>query len=227
MFGRLRRTLEEALSKLEARGGSSVQEDVDRLLHAMREELIQAKAQIPEFEAHVEVLKSQRAAERERAKACVRRASQAEAIDDRETQEVAERFAKQHLSRAEVLDHKIEAARAELELRRTEVAEMTAQLKDAVVGQDALTIQARRARTIETTRGGGTSALEEFERLAERMSRPSELEAAERELDEELGMELGMESESPDDPELTRLTREARAEELLEELKRRMDEEGS
>ncbi|MFQ5678120.1 MAG: PspA/IM30 family protein [Gemmatimonadota bacterium] len=218
MFGKLRTALEEALTRLERRSGSGVEEDVNRLLRSMREELIEAKARVPEMEAHLELLERRRVAEKTRAEDCVRRAAQAEAIDDEETREVAERFAKQHLARGEVLEQKIQAARAELTLHREEVDRMTAHLKDAIARQDALAIQARRARTIETTGGAGSDLLEELERVTERMSRPSDLEAAERQLDRELEGE----PDPADDPELSRLDREARAEELLRELKRRM-----
>lgn len=224
MFRRLKRALDDALSKLEAKRGAATEEEVDRLLAAMREELVEAKASVPELEERIRSLERERDAERKRAEDCVRRAVQAESIGDGETVEVAERFAKEHLARGEVLEQKVEAARAELALRREEVARMTAQLKDARARRDALAIQARRARTMEKTHGAGSDALEEFERAAERISRPSDVEAAERQLDRELG--LGRE-EAPADPEAERLYREARAEEMLQELKRRMGLEES
>lgn len=224
MFRRLKRALDDALSRLEARAGPGTEEEVDRLIAAMREELIETKASIPGLEGQIRSLERQRDAEEKRAEECVRRAAQAEAIDDGETVEVAERFAREHLARVQVLEQKIEAAKSELVLRREEVARMTSQLKDARARRDALAIQARRARTMEKTRGAGTDALEEFERAAERISRPSEVEVAERELDRELG--LGREA-TPADPEAERLYREARAEEMLRELKRRMGLEES
>lgn len=229
MFERLKRALDDALAKLEGSAGAG--EDVRRLLAAMREELVEAKARIPELESHLAALERERADEKRRAEDCVRRAAQAEAIDDRETVEVAERFARQHLGRVAVLERKVEAARSELAYQREEVARMTSQLKDALARKDALEIQARRARSIEDLRGAGLGAFEAFDEVAERVSRGSDVEAAERELDRELdpGREWRPRSEGsarPRSSELEGLDREARAEELLEELKRRMGKEG-
>lgn len=222
MFRRLRQALDDALSRLEARIGPGAEEDIDRLLAAMREELVETKARIPELEELVETLRRRRDDERKRAEDCVRRAGQAERVGDAETVEVAERFARQHLARVHVLEQKIEAARAELALKREEVEEMTSQLKDAMTRRDALGIQARRARAVDRTAGAGSDAVSEFDRLAERIERPSDVEAAERELDRELGLEPGA-GRPGSDPGLDAMDREARADELLRELKRRMD----
>lgn len=225
MFGKLRRALDEALSKLEARSGAGPEEEIDRMLAAMREELVETKARIPELEALIESLERRRDEERRRAEDCVRRAGQAERAGDAETVEVAERFARRHLARVEVLERKVETAEAELALRRREAAEMTEQLKQASARRDALGIQARRARTVERRAEGLSGPAAEFDRIVDRIERPSDVAEAERELDRELG--LAPEPPPPGSNDLEELNREARAEELLRELKRRMagDEE--
>jgi len=58
-----------------------------------------------------------------------RRGDLASAIDDPETVEVAERFARKHAERLAVLEQKRDALRAELTLVEREVEEMVGQLK--------------------------------------------------------------------------------------------------
>lgn len=218
MFGRVRRALEDALSRLESRTGSA-EEDVDRLLASMREELIEAKTRIPEQEALAERYERERAVEKRKAEDCVRRASQAEKIGDAETVRVAERFARQHLERVAVLERKIEATEAEIEFGRREIRDMMAQLKDARARRDALAIQARRARGTERVRGSRPEAFDAFDRVADRTERASDLDDARRELDRELDPVARDATELRD---LGRRDREADAEFMLDELKRRM-----
>lgn len=218
MLGRFRRALDEALSKLESRTGSA-EEDVARLLAAMREELIETKARLPELEALLERQQRQREAEKKRAEDCVRRATQAEEIGDAETVRVAERFARQHLERVAVLERKIEATKADIEFNRREASEMSRQLKEAIARRDALAIQSRRARAVEDLRGSGYEAFDAFDRAAERSERASDLDDARRELDRDLDPAA---RDATDLRDLGRRDREADAEELLEELKRRM-----
>lgn len=218
MFGRLRQALEDALDRLDARFGPEAGEDVERILAAMREELIETKARIPELEALLERHERQRAAEKRRAEDCVRRASQAERIGDAETVEVAERFARQHLERVAVLERKIEATRADIAFHRSEAKEMAEQLRDAMARRDALGIQARRARAIERGQEAGEAA-SAFDSMMDRADRDAEVEAARRALD------LDLEPAARDATsvrDFEGLDREANAERLLRELKRRM-----
>ncbi|MFQ5690484.1 MAG: PspA/IM30 family protein [Gemmatimonadota bacterium] len=217
MFSRLRRALDDALTKLEER--TIPEADVDRLLAGMREELVGTKARIPELQVLLRTQERQRAEEDRKARDCVRRAGQAQAIGDSETVEVANRFAKRHLARVEVLDRKLEGTRADLVFQEAQVVEMTAQLKEALSRRDALAVQARRARAVQKLRGGEFEAVEEFERVADRAERDSELDSVRRELDAEPGR--GSDRPAPD-PGLDRMEREAGAEELLRELKRQM-----
>ena len=220
MFKKLRRALDEALRGLEERMGTSG-EDVERLLAAMREELIEAKARLPELERQIEGLEARRVAELKRAEDAVRRADQAQAIDDLETVEIAVRFAEQHKSRAEMLLQKQEAAEAELQLKRVEIEEMTRQLKSARSQKDALVARARRANTSQRLHGAGDRATDAFDRFEDRLTRDADLEAAREELERDL---------DDVDPELEELRRRPRyefeADELLEKLTRKMEDDG-
>ncbi|MFQ5889126.1 MAG: PspA/IM30 family protein [Gemmatimonadota bacterium] len=217
MLDRLKRALDAALTALEARSGHGPEEEIDELLRAMREELIAARARLPELEGVIR--KHERAVELETRKAeeCARRARQAAAIDDGETAEVALRFEERHRSRAGVLEQKLKAARAEFELQKRTVSEMTEQLKGAIARRDAVAARARRARATGKVRGGRPGVLDEFDRLVERVERAGDVGAASRELDEELGPGSG-----GGDADVSPVDREELAELQLEELKRRM-----
>lgn len=226
MFKRLKRALDDALSELESRFGPGPEADVDRLLAAMREELVETKARIPELESQLEGLEREKRAEEKRAEDCVRRAGQAAEIGDAETVEVAERFAKKHLARVGVLEQKIESTRSEIAFTEQQAAQMSEQLKSALKRKDAIGIQARRAKAIDDLRGGGDDAFDAFDRAADRIGREDDVDAARRELDEELGGPRRPSLSDLRDPTLEREVRERRAEEMLEELKRRMGTEG-
>ena len=100
MFGKLKTKLDQLLTSLENRAGANPGEDITRLLAGMREELIEAKATIPELEKHIESYGKLRQRERQRAADAERRGRQAAEIDDCKTVEVAARFELKHLSRA-------------------------------------------------------------------------------------------------------------------------------
>jgi len=221
MFGKLKRRLEELLSALEDRTGADPGDEITRALAGMREELIDAKATLPELEKQITALDRLREREVERAKDSARRGGQAAAIGDQETVEVAARFEAKHLERAEVYAQKLEAAKAELALQRRNVAEMTTQFKAAMKRRETLIVQARRAKATEGLRGGRHSSVDEFDRM-EREILDTELEAsAASDLQDALdGLDVeGFESA---------LDPEDLAEAQLEELKRRMarDDDG-
>ena len=146
---------------------------------------------------------------------CERRETQAEAIGDEETVTVARDFKAKHVSRAEIAHQKLEAAKAELALQNQTVAEQTGQLKSSMARKDAIAVQARRGRAIDNLRGGGESAVDDFERLEEQMNRDADMHSASREVDEALGDYSAVDDfESLDPANL--------ADEQLRELKRRM-----
>ena len=217
MFNRLRKTLDEALSKLEDAFGAGPEDEIDDLLRAMRSELIQTKARIPELEEQIKLYRKRLAAEFEKVEECERRAAQAEAIEDEETVTVAREFKAKHVSRAEVAQQRLVAAEADLALQKQTVVEQMSQLKSAMARKDAIAAQARRGRAIDNLRGGGASAVDDFERLEEQMTRDVDLDRASREVDEALGDYPPLD-ELRDEP----LDPASMADEQLRELKRRM-----
>lgn len=217
MFKRFKKAIENAISALESRSG--VEEDVDDILGGMRDELVDAKAQLPKLEEDLEKLRRLHAAEQRKMEECERRARQAKSIDDEETVDVALRFYARHQERAEVYVQKIEGAEAELVVHRSTVQEMTAQLKSAVVNKDALQVQARRAQATLNQRGGERTAADEFDRMVDGIEREDHLGEAMSELDLDLeGPGAGRRRESS-------LDLDDLADLQLRELKRRMEEE--
>ncbi len=218
MFERIRRMLDQALDHLESKIDDVSDDDVDRLIRAMRDELVETKARVPELESLLQSQIRQADREKEQARVADRRAAQAEEIGDTETVEVARRFAAQHRQRLEVLVMKAETTRADILQTRDEVGQMTEQLKEAMARRDSLGVQQRRAKAIEN-RGSRFDSVDAFDRMAEKMEGASDVDEARRELDRDLDPL----SEPPRrDYNTERGIREANAEEMLRELKRRM-----
>lgn len=218
MFGRIKRMLDQALDHFESKLDDVTDDDVDRLLRAMRDELVATKARIPELEQLLRSQVAQADREKSEAEACDRRAAQAEEIGDEETVEVARRFAAQHRQRLEVLVMKAETTRAEIRQHKDDVERMTEQLKEAMARRDSLGIQQRRAQAIDRSTSRFDS-LDAFDRMAEKVEGASDVDAARRELDRELDP---LSEPPPRDYRAEREMRERDAEEMLRELKRRM-----
>jgi hypothetical protein len=213
--------LDQTLDHLESKFDDVTDDDVDDLIRAMRDELVETKTRIPELEALMKSQLGQADKEKAAAEACDRRAAQATAIADIETQEVAERFAAQHRQRLEVLVLKAETTRQEILQHRDEAEQMTEQLKEAMARRDTLGIQQRRAHAIEN-KTSRFDSLDAFDRMADKMEGAGDVDAAARELE----IELDPLSAPPRrDYAAEKQMREANAEDLLEELKRRMGTE--
>lgn len=158
-------------------------DEVAELLGAMRREVVEARAALPEYREEVERTEAGFRRERELQAQCERRRAAAERIGDAETAEIAERFAAQHGERADVLERKAAAARAELELRTREADEMMRRFKEAEANRFGMVAELRTARA----RGSLDSLLDGDEPP----SRPSPHEVDERlrELKRKMGRE--------------------------------------
>lgn len=200
MLDEIRRKLSEALDVLE--GGRTVsREELDRVLGGMRQELIEARARLKEQQQEVEAYERRLAALKERG--------------DVAPGDLAE------------IEAEMETRRAELAEHREVVAELTERYKEAMQRRDVLPAQDRRAKASETLREAGRDELRDLERLEEEIESEAARRSAEREVEDAL------DGSSPGGGGAERrLTeeefRDAEAEELLEELKRRMgmDPEG-
>src|SRR6266568_4714057 len=97
----------------------------------MREVVVEAKVAVRELGEGVVRTEAELAAERQRLADAERRGRLAAEIQDRETVDVAARFAAKHRERLGVLERKLAAQRDELGLTQRELTEMQAQLARA------------------------------------------------------------------------------------------------
>jgi len=186
VFERLRHALRAALDAATPPG------DLGALAREMREAVVEAKVAVTEMREGVGRTEDELSAERQRLADAERRGRLAAEVLDRETAEVARRFAGRHAERVGVLERKLAAARDELALAERELAEMQAEL-------------ARAERDRPAT---------EAERSAERAWRHLQEAGGTRPGVDPAGEQLKS--------DLDRVTREAAAERQLRELKRRM-----
>lgn len=125
MFERLRNALRAALDAATPPG------DLRELTRQMREAVVDAKVALEETRQAVTRAQAELALERQRLADAERRGRLAGEIQDRETVEVAERFAGKHRERIGVLEKKVAALKDELGLYERELAEMQGQLARA------------------------------------------------------------------------------------------------
>ncbi|WP_420464257.1 hypothetical protein [Candidatus Palauibacter sp.] len=218
MFKKLRRMVDDVLDRMEAKRDGIEEDDIDRVIYAMREELVETRARITELEALFQSQVGQADQERNAARTAERRAAKAAEIGDAETVEVANRFAARHRQRLEVLVIKAEATQAEIRQRRDEAAQGAEQLKSAMARRDSLSVQQRRAKAIKHS-ASRFDSVDAFDRMAGKMQSRTDLDDATREVEETL-------DPAPRAPRrdfaAERELREVQADAMLEELKRRM-----
>ena len=125
MFERLRDALRAALDAATPPG------DLRDLTRQMREAVVDAKVALEETRQAVARAAAELALERQRLADAERRGRLAGEIQDRETVQVAERFAGKHRERVGVLEKKVAALKSEQGLYERELAEMQGQLARA------------------------------------------------------------------------------------------------
>jgi len=122
VFERLRDALRAALDAATPPG------DLRDLARQMREAVVEAKVAVGETREAVARCERDLTQERQRLADAERRGRLAGEIQDRETVEVAQRFAAKHRERVEVLEKKLAALRDELGLYERELGDMQGQL---------------------------------------------------------------------------------------------------
>jgi phage shock protein A len=158
-----------------------VPDTVDKLLHGMREELIDARSYISRLEDEVRKTLELAAREGREVEACRRREALAMKVPDEETAALAREYATRHERRQEVLERKALALKEELEVRRSEADEMVDAIKSARSRRDELAATMGRASTRESIRGAD-DLFSELDRMAEKISDSERRNAATEEL---------------------------------------------
>lgn len=206
MFEGIRRTLSEAIDAL---GGDRPvsRDELDRVLGEMRQELIEARARLKEQKEEVEDYERRLGALRDRGDVSAAQLAGIEA--------------------------EVKKRRAELDEHRRVVADLTQQFRDAMRQREVLPARDRRARASETLRGAAEEGIRELERLEEEIERGAAERSARREVEEALddagtGASGRGSGAAGDDAVVDEEFRDAEADALLKELKRRMgmDPEG-
>jgi hypothetical protein len=128
MFERLKRSLRDAMSLASSPEGRLA------ALAMMREALVEAKMGVSQLRTALEATRAQLARERGELETVQRRGRLAAQINDAETVRVAAQFERRHSERIAVLEGKLSAQEAELELAEREVTEMASQLKAMAAG---------------------------------------------------------------------------------------------
>jgi hypothetical protein len=229
MFKRLREKIERALERREAERPLS-RDEVGRLLHGMREELIEMKSRIPRLERQAMDLDKRAAQQVQRAELAYNKARDSQSSEQIDEAQMATDAARDALSHAEDLRRQADESRGEAERLKGEYAMKMDQLKEAERNRDVLVARSRRvttARKLDDMLRGPESGLGRFERAEDDIDAAEDLVAAEREVSEALG-ERPRTKEIETDYELRQLEAAREADEIeqrLQELKRQMEDE--
>jgi hypothetical protein len=215
MFENLRQAFREAVHNFkEELNRDEVPEVVDGLLRQMHREVTDAKASLSTLEDQIGEALRHAEMEGKEVETCLRREVMARRIGDNQTAEIAVEFARKHEKRKMILERKALALKEELEMKRGEVEDMLAQLKEAQVRRQELSATAGRAEARRSL-GASDELFAELERMAEKIEGMDRQREAEEDLLAELD-DLG--SAPPPRPPPPELEAEIR----LKELKRRM-----
>jgi hypothetical protein len=217
MLANLGRLFRKSLDAFrEGRGPHQPEDRIAELLSAMRREVVAARAALPEYEGDVARASLLLRREQDALEQCERRGAMAQNIGDLETARIANDFAERHREKVRILEQKVAACTAELELKRREADEMMLRYKEADANRFVLLSQLKvgetRARAESGFAGSPDTLDDDFARMAERMTDSSHYADALEEL-EEPGPPAG---QRPSAAEL---------DQKLQELKRRMGQQ--
>lgn len=218
MFDSLRDAFRQAIHNFKTElHRDELPEAADRLLRAMRREILHAQESLGNAERELTGVRNRAAQEESSARTCLRREEMASRIGDGETARLAREFAGRHLRKHDILVRKAEILSQELEERSAEVAEMRRRFRNALTQRESLLAESGRTGARESLRHA-ESLFTEVDRMAERvrqmeLTSDAELEVEDLQLDEATGS-------SPHRPPPDDLL-DAR----LEELKRKVLEE--
>jgi phage shock protein A len=217
VFENLRQAFREAVENFkEELNRDQVPETVDRLLHAMREEMTDVRAHLRKLEQDVELTEAALAREKKDVETCLRREHMALEIGDQETATVAREYAEKHERKRVVMEQKLEALRDEQSVLRAEFEEMTRQFKEAQSSKASLSASAGRSQARGSIQDAG-DLFDQMDRMAERIADEDARAQAAEEMGEDFG--FGGAGSSPDIPPARDL------DERLKDLKRRLGEE--
>lgn len=191
MFEGLRSAFREAVDNFRTElNRDAVPDAADRLLRAMKKELVEARLRLDELEDQLSRTRAERTTEDEAIRTCLRREEMARKIEDSETAEVARTFARRHLQRRDLLEEKEAVLAREFTQARSDLSEMEARFAEARTRKEALVAQA--GRTDAHDRLAEAEALfGELDRMADRIDTFGHRVDARQEVDDHLAGEEG------------------------------------
>lgn len=218
MFDNLRRAFREAIDNFqEELNRGDVPQAVDDLLRRMKREAADTKADVARLDQERQRTDREALKEKKEGQTCRRREKMASGIDDAETAQLAREFSEKHERRHKVLEHKSAALKEELEMRRSEFADMIEAIKDAEMNRETLTATAGRASARNSIEGVD-ELFSELDRIGDEIGDEAARGEANYEVDD--SMAAGRPSSFEDEPDRRRIDVDAR----LEALKRAMGE---
>lgn len=227
MFRRFREKIERALERRESQRPLT-RDDIDRLLHDMREEVIALRARIPQLEAESKRLADQAAQQVRRAELAHGKAQHAQRAGDSNEARSALEAAERALEQAADLRRQSAEVREEVARLRGEADEKMEQLKSAERNKDVLLARARRTGTAERLDDlirGPESGVRRFERAEDEMKAAEDLAAAAQEVEEALGGRRASPETEFELRQLERAQQEDDIERRLADLKREIERE--
>ena len=162
--------LHRALDRFNAEAGRRDPEDqIAELLGGMRREMVDARTLVSELKQSAAGARKELAGEQQRLADCVRRRDLAAKIGDEETTRVAEEFATRHREAVAVLQAKVRATEAELQLRTREADELAERYRQADARRFALLAELRRAGAHGRAEREMAGLEDNFDRFAEQI----------------------------------------------------------
>lgn len=128
MFESFRQTLRDLMDR------ATPPEERRAGLARMKQTLVTARMGLDDLRGGVALTRQRLDAERRELETMRRRKGYASGINDSETVALAEKYEAHHTERVAVLERKLDAQEAELAIAERDVAEMTSELKQAMLG---------------------------------------------------------------------------------------------
>jgi hypothetical protein len=182
MFDSFRQSLSDFMDR------ATPPEERRAVLARMKQTLVQARMGLDDLRGGVAQTRQRLEAERRELATMTRRKGLAAGINDAETQALAEKYEQHHRERAEVLERKLSAQEAELGIAERDVAEMTAELKQAVAGVGgpggSIPPEGAASAEADTMVDGGKQVADEIDALGRAAARSAREAEAERQLAE-------------------------------------------
>ena len=179
MFESFRQTLRDLMDR------ATPPEERRAGLARMKETLVTARMGVEDLRGGVAVTRKRLDAERRELETMRRRKGYAQGINDSETMALAEKYEAHHAERVAVLERKLDAQEAELAIAERDVTQMTAELKQAMLGvPGAPSVNDAAAAEVDAALDESSSIASELDAIGRARARSEREAAAEQRLAE-------------------------------------------